>query len=90
MCGLLLMVRLYLKAELYLAGQNRAIDIGLSVSRVGGAAQIPAIKAAIELKLLLAQYQEYKDFAKYGADVDQSTQTMIETGNSLMFGLKAA
>lgn len=80
--------QIVLKNELFLSGQRPAIDIGLSVSRVGGAAQIPAIKAAIELKLLLAQYQEYKDFVKYGADIDQATQALINTGESLMIALK--
>lgn len=80
--------QIVLRKELFLEGQRPAIDIGLSVSRVGGAAQITAMKAALSLKLLLAQYNEYKNFAKYGAEIDQSTQATLNTGNSITYALK--
>lgn len=80
--------QIVLRTDMFLEGQRPAIDIGLSVSRVGGAAQIPAMKSCIELKLILAQYNEYKNFTKYGAEIDQSTKIMLDTGNSLMHALK--
>ena len=80
--------QIVLNTKQFLAGQRPAIDIGLSVSRVGSAAQVPAMKSAMKLKLLLAQYEEYKTFAKYGSELDQSTMLILNSGRNLMELLK--
>jgi len=64
-----------LETELFFKGQRPAINVGLSVSRVGSAAQIKAMKkVAGRLKLDLAQYREVAAFAQFGSDLDASTQ----------------
>lgn len=80
--------QIVLNTKQFLSGQRPAIDIGLSVSRVGSAAQIQAMKPSMKLKLLLAQYDEYKTFAKYGSELDQSTLMILNSGRNLVELLK--
>lgn len=80
--------QIVLDSKRFLAGQRPAIDIGLSVSRVGSAAQPQAMKQTMKLKLLLAQYEEYKAFAKYGSELDNSTLMILQAGENLMEILK--
>lgn len=81
--------QIYLETELFFSGQRPAINIGLSVSRVGGAAQIPAIKkVAAPLRINLAQYRELAIFAQFGSDLDVATQEMLSQGERLVEILK--
>jgi len=81
--------QIFLQTELFNAGSRPAIDAGLSVSRVGSAAQIKAMKSvASSLKLELAQYQEVLDFAQFGSDLDSATKKTINHGQHLMELLK--
>ena len=81
--------QIYLEPELFYAGVRPAINIGLSVSRVGGNAQIKAMKqVAGRLRLELAQYREMAAFAKFGSDLDRSTQQLIARGSRLTELLK--
>lgn len=81
--------QIYLETELFFSGQRPAINIGLSVSRVGGAAQIPAIKkVAAPLRINLAQYRELAIFAQFGSDLDRATQEMLSQGERLVEILK--
>jgi F-type H+-transporting ATPase subunit alpha len=74
---------------LFNAGIRPAIDVGISVSRVGGNAQIKAMrKVAGTLKLDLAQYRELEAFAKFGSDLDKSTQRTLAKGARLVELLK--
>ena len=76
--------QIFLDRNLYIEGVLPAINIGLSVSRVGSAAQVLAMKkTAGSLKLELAQYREIKDFVKYGSDLDKITLNSIEKGKLL-------
>lgn len=73
--------QIFLQSELFYSGQRPAIDVGISVSRVGGAAQIKAMKkVAGTLKLDLAQYRELAAFAAFGSDLDKSTQARLNRG----------
>jgi F-type H+-transporting ATPase subunit alpha len=74
--------QIYLEAELFNAGTRPAINVGLSVSRVGGAAQTRAMKrVAGRLRLDLAQYRELATFAQFGtADLDRATRSQLERG----------
>lgn len=73
--------QIYLESDLFYAGVRPAINIGLSVSRVGGAAQIKAMKqVAGKLRLELAQYRELAAFAQFTADLDPETRAQIERG----------
>ncbi len=73
--------QVYLKSELFNAGIKPAVDVGLSVSRVGGAAQIKAMKqVAGTLKLNLAQFRELQAFSQFGVEVDPVTQKKIDAG----------
>jgi F-type H+-transporting ATPase subunit alpha len=73
--------QIFLEPNLFNAGIRPAINVGISVSRVGGAAQIkPMKKVAGTLKLDLAQYRELEAFAKFGSDLDKTTQRQIERG----------
>ncbi|AAT27697.1 F0F1 ATP synthase subunit alpha [[Mycoplasma] mobile] len=75
--------------SLFKSGQRPAIDIGFSVSRVGSAAQIPAIKSfASSLKLELAQYNEVKAFAQFGSDLDETTTNILKHGQKIYEILK--
>ncbi len=77
--------QLFLTTELFNSGQRPAIDPGLSVSRVGGAAQKPIIKKLSGgIKLALAQYRELEAFTKFGSDLDENTAKVIEHGKRLM------
>ena len=73
--------QIYLEADLFNAGIRPAINVGISVSRVGGSAQIKAMKkVAGTLKLDQAQYRELEAFAKFGSDLDAATLSIIEKG----------
>lgn len=73
--------QIYLKADLFNAGTRPAVDVGLSVSRVGGAAQTKGMKqVAGPLRLELAQYRSLAAFAQFGSDLDADTQKQIERG----------
>jgi len=81
--------QIFLESELFYQGQRPAISVGLSVSRVGSAAQIKAMKqVAGTLKLELAQYREVAAFAKFGSDLDASTQRQLNRGVRLYELLK--
>ncbi len=81
--------QIYLESNLFNAGVRPAINVGISVSRVGGNAQIKAMKkVAGSLKLDLAQYRELESFAKFGSDLDASTQRTLARGARLVELLK--
>lgn len=81
--------QIYLESNLFNAGVRPAINVGISVSRVGGNAQIKAMKkVAGSLKLDLAQYRELEAFAKFGSDLDVSTQRTLSRGARLVELLK--
>ncbi len=81
--------QIYLETDLFFSGVRPAINVGLSVSRVGGAAQIKAMKQiAGSLRLDLAQYREMAAFAQFGSDLDQATQRQIARGSRLVEILK--
>jgi len=81
--------QIYLEPNLFFAGVRPAINVGLSVSRVGGAAQTKAMKqVAGKLRLELAQYRELEAFAKFGSDLDKSTQSQLNRGMRLVELLK--
>lgn len=81
--------QIYLEAQLFYKGIRPAINVGLSVSRVGSAAQIRAMKqVAGSLKLELAQYREVAAFAQFGSDLDQATQNLLNRGEKLTELLK--
>merc|ERR1711966_383371 len=80
---------IFLESELFFQGQRPAISVGLSVSRVGSAAQFKATKAvAGTMKLELAQYREVAAFAKFGSDLDAATQQQLNRGVRLYELLK--
>ncbi|MBR1590268.1 MAG: F0F1 ATP synthase subunit alpha, partial [Acidaminococcaceae bacterium] len=73
--------QIYLETDLFYAGIRPAINVGLSVSRVGGSAQIKAMKAvAGTLRLDLAQYRELAAFAQFGSDLDKATKAQLDRG----------
>jgi F-type H+-transporting ATPase subunit alpha len=81
--------QIYLEAELFNSGQRPAVNAGISVSRVGGAAQTKAMKkVAGKIKIELAQYSELKAFAQFGSELDQATQNTLQHGERLMEILK--
>jgi len=81
--------QIYLESSLFNAGVRPAINVGISVSRVGGYAQIKAMKkVAGRLRLDLAQYRELEAFAKFGSDLDKSTQQALRRGSRLVELLK--
>ncbi len=81
--------QIYLESNLFNAGVRPAINVGISVSRVGGNAQIKAMKkVAGSLKLDLAQYRELEAFAKFGSDLDKATQRTLSRGARLVELLK--
>lgn len=76
--------QLFLESELFLSGQRPAVNVGLSVSRVGGSAQTKAMKKAVgSLRLELAQYREMKTFAQFSGDLDESVKNQFEFGKAL-------
>ena len=81
--------QIYLEPELFYAGIRPAVNVGLSVSRVGGAAQTKAMKqVAGSLRLDLAQYRELAAFAQFGSDLDKATLAQIERGKRMIELLK--
>jgi F-type H+-transporting ATPase subunit alpha len=81
--------QIYLEPDLFYAGIRPAVNVGLSVSRVGGAAQTKAMKqVAGTLRLALAQFRELAAFAQFGADLDKSTLAQIERGKRMTELLK--
>jgi F-type H+-transporting ATPase subunit alpha len=81
--------QIYLEPELFYSGIRPAVNVGLSVSRVGGSAQNRAMKKiAGSLRLDLAQYRELAAFAKFGSDLDKATQTQLNRGSRLVELLK--
>ncbi|SHF05579.1 ATP synthase F1 subcomplex alpha subunit [Desulfofundulus australicus DSM 11792] len=81
--------QIYLEPDLFYAGVRPAINVGLSVSRVGGAAQIKAMKqVAGQLRLDLAQYRELAAFAQFGSDLDKATQARLIRGQRMTELLK--
>ena len=73
--------QIYLESDLFYAGFRPALNVGLSVSRVGGAAQIRAMKQVTgKLKLELAQYRELSAFAQFGTDLDKATRDKLDRG----------
>ncbi len=81
--------QIYLESDLFYAGQRPAVNVGLSVSRVGGAAQTKAMKRVSgSLRLDLAQYREMVAFAQFGAELDEATRKQIRRGERLTELLK--
>src|SRR5580698_8106381 len=81
--------QIYLETDLFNSGQRPAVNVGLSVSRVGGSAQIKAMRqVAGTLKLELAQYRELAAFAQFGSDLDKATQAQLNRGQRLVELLK--
>ena len=81
--------QIFLETELFFTGQRPAVNAGISVSRVGGNAQIKAMKkVASSVKLDLAQYRELASFAQFGSDIDSETKERLEHGRILMEILK--
>jgi len=73
--------QIYLQPDLFFAGQRPAMNVGISVSRVGGAAQVPAMKrVAGGLRLALAAFRELEAFAQLGTDLDAATQARLDRG----------
>ena len=77
--------QIFLESELFFAGQRPAVNIGLSVSRVGGDAQTQAMKKAVgAIRLELAQYRELEVFTQFSSDLDEGTQRELQNGQALM------
>ncbi|MDE6289166.1 MAG: F0F1 ATP synthase subunit alpha, partial [Ureaplasma sp.] len=83
--------QIFMQTSLFNSGQRPAIDVGLSVSRVGGAAQIKSVKqTASSLKIELASFQELSAFAQFGSDLDENTKSTLDHGDRIMAMLKQA
>jgi len=83
--------QIYLESDLFNAGFRPAINSGISVSRVGGAAQTKAMKqVAAKVKIELAQYMELATFAQFGSDLDKATKAFLDRGERIMEILKQA
>ena len=81
--------QIFLESELFFAGQRPAVNVGLSVSRVGGAAQTKAMKkAAGSIRIDLAQYREMEVFTQFSSDLDDMTKEQLQYGKGLMELLK--
>jgi F-type H+-transporting ATPase subunit alpha len=81
--------QIYLESDLFYSGVRPAVNVGLSVSRVGGSAQIKAMKqVAGRLRLELAQFRELEAFAQFGSDLDKATQAQLARGARLVEILK--
>jgi F-type H+-transporting ATPase subunit alpha len=77
--------QIFLESELFFSGVRPAINVGISVSRVGGSARIKAMnKVAGSLKLDLSQYRELEAFAQFGSELDQATQKILARGERLV------
>ncbi len=81
--------QIYLESDLFYKGQRPAVNVGLSVSRVGGSAQIKAMKkVAGKLRLDLAQFRELEAFSQFSSDLDEATKSQLERGRRLTEVLK--
>ena len=81
--------QIFLETELFFTGQRPAVNVGISVSRVGGNAQIKAMKkVSSKIKLELAQYRELASFSQFGSDIDKETKARLDHGRILMEILK--
>ena len=81
--------QIFLESELFFSGQRPAVNVGLSVSRVGGAAQTKAMKkAAGSIRIDLAQYREMEVFTQFSSDLDEGTMKQLQHGRALMELLK--
>ena len=81
--------QIFLESSLFFSGQRPAVNVGLSVSRVGGAAQTKAMKKAVgTLRLDLAQYREMEVFTQFSSDLDEDTKSQLAYGQSLMYILR--
>ena len=81
--------QLYLESNLFLSGVRPAVNVGLSVSRVGGAAQTKAVKKiAGSLRIDLAQFRELEVFTQFSSDLDSATKEALDHGNRLVEILK--
>lgn len=81
--------QIFLESDLFNAGQRPAVNVGLSVSRVGGSAQTPFMKqVSSNLRTGLAQYREYASFTQFGAEIDEATRKTLATGERMMAILK--
>ena len=81
--------QIYLESDLFYGGIRPAVNVGLSVSRVGGSAQIKAMRqVAGKLRLDLAQYRELAAFAQFGSDLDRATQMQLARGQRMVEILK--
>lgn len=81
--------QIFLETDLFFAGQRPAINSGLSVSRVGGSAQIKAMKdVASSIKLEMAQYRDLQAFAQFGSDLDKETKDRLDQGERMLEILK--
>lgn len=81
--------QIFLNTDMFYSGVRPAVDVGLSVSRVGGSAQIKAMKqVAGKLRLELAQYRELAAFSQFGSDLDKSTKAQLDRGERLTEMLK--
>jgi F-type H+-transporting ATPase subunit alpha len=81
--------QIFLESDLFFSGVRPAVNVGISVSRVGGSAQIKAMKqVAGSLRLELAQYREMAAFAQFGSDLDAATQKQLARGSRLVEVLK--
>ncbi len=80
--------QIYLSPKLFELGILPAVDIGKSVSRVGGAAQLPAYRSIANLKLEYSQFEELESFARFGTRLDENTQKIIEHGKRIRECLK--
>ncbi len=81
--------QIFLDSDLFNEGQRPAVNVGLSVSRVGGAAQTKFMKQVSgRLRMDLAQYRELEGFTQFGADVDASTRRVLEAGSRMMAALR--
>jgi F-type H+-transporting ATPase subunit alpha len=81
--------QIFLETDLFFSGQRPAVNAGISVSRVGGNAQIKAMKkVAGTIKLSLAQYRELANFSQFGSDIDKETKARLDHGLILMETIK--
>src|SRR5262249_15812454 len=77
--------QIYLESVLFFSGVRPAVNVGISVSRVGGSAQTKAMKkVAGRLRLDLSQYRELEAFAQFGSELDQSTQQALSRGERMV------
>ena len=83
--------QIFLETDLFNEGQRPAVNVGLSVSRVGSAAQTRLMKqVSSQLRMRLAQYRELQNFAQFGADLDDATRRVLAAGARMMAALRQA